>query len=168
MEGQRLVVGEGAFLGSLMRRVSAFLSLGSGRRHRPSAAGTPRRRPAKRKRATIGGSARLLALRQRMDCAASERREDEVAETRPLRIGIAGALGRMGRAVVGALSRRRADAALVLAFDQPGPTGQTAGAATLGQRRRGIGGCDVVIDFTTAPPRRRWRRRRPRAAARRW
>jgi len=68
------------------------------------------------------------------------------SETRPLRIGIAGALGRMGRAVAAALEGR-ADANVVLAFDQPGTEGQAAGALTLG-RAEDIGGCDVVIDFT--------------------
>lgn len=68
------------------------------------------------------------------------------SETRPLRIGIAGALGRMGRAVAATLEGR-AEATLVLAFDQPGTEGQQAGALTLG-RAEDIGGCDVVIDFT--------------------
>ncbi len=68
------------------------------------------------------------------------------SETKPLRIGIAGALGQMGRAVAAAL-QGRADAELVLAFDQPGTEGQSAGALTLG-RADDIGACDVVIDFT--------------------
>jgi len=68
------------------------------------------------------------------------------SETGPLRIGIAGALGRMGRAVAATLEGR-GDAAVVLAFDQPGTAGQSAGALTLG-RVEDIGACDVVIDFT--------------------
>jgi 4-hydroxy-tetrahydrodipicolinate reductase len=63
-----------------------------------------------------------------------------------LRVGIAGAMGRMGRAVAAALDGR-ADASIVLAFDQPGTAGQRVGALTLG-RPEDIGGCDVVIDFT--------------------
>ncbi len=69
------------------------------------------------------------------------------SETKPLKIGIAGALGRMGRAVAAALEGR-ADAQIALAFDQPGTEGQSAGALALG-RADDIGGCDVVIDFTT-------------------
>ncbi len=68
------------------------------------------------------------------------------SETRRPRIGIAGALGRMGRAVAAALEGR-ADAVVVLAFDQPGTEGETAGVLTLG-RVGDIGDCDVVIDFT--------------------
>jgi 4-hydroxy-tetrahydrodipicolinate reductase len=68
------------------------------------------------------------------------------SETKPLKIGIAGALGRMGRAVAAALEGR-ADAQIALAFDQPGTEGQSAGALALG-RADDIGGCDVVIDFT--------------------
>src|ERR1700744_1977804 len=63
-----------------------------------------------------------------------------------LRVGIAGAMGRMGRAVAAALDGR-ADASIVLAFDQPGTAGQPAGGLTLG-RAEDIGACDVVIDFT--------------------
>ena len=65
---------------------------------------------------------------------------------RPLKVGLAGALGRMGRALAAALEGR-ADAEIVLAFDQPGTEGQSAGALTLGGAGD-IGGCDVVIDFT--------------------
>src|SRR5580704_12150867 len=68
------------------------------------------------------------------------------SEDKPLNIGIAGALGRMGRAVALALEGR-ADARVVLAFDQPGSEGQHAGALTLG-RADDLGACDVVIDFT--------------------
>ena len=52
----------------------------------------------------------------------------------------------MGRAVAAALEAR-ADAAVVLAFDQPGTEGQSAGGLTLA-RADEIGACDVVIDFT--------------------
>jgi 4-hydroxy-tetrahydrodipicolinate reductase len=64
----------------------------------------------------------------------------------PLKVGIAGALGRMGQALTAALEGR-ADAKVVLAFDRPGTEGESAGALTLG-RPGDIGGCDVVIDFT--------------------
>jgi 4-hydroxy-tetrahydrodipicolinate reductase len=68
------------------------------------------------------------------------------SDTKPLRIGIAGALGRMGRAVAAALEGR-GDARVVLAFDKPGTEGETAGGLTLG-RVEDFGDCDVVIDFT--------------------
>jgi 4-hydroxy-tetrahydrodipicolinate reductase len=64
----------------------------------------------------------------------------------PLKVGIAGALGRMGRAVAATLEGR-ADAAVVLAFDRPGTEGEAAGGLTLG-RADDVAGCDVVIDFT--------------------
>jgi 4-hydroxy-tetrahydrodipicolinate reductase len=68
------------------------------------------------------------------------------SETKPLKIGIAGAFGRMGRAVAAALEGR-ADAVVVLAFDQPGSEGRSAGALRL-SRADDVGACDVVIDFT--------------------
>ncbi len=68
------------------------------------------------------------------------------SENKPLKVGVAGALGRMGRAVAAALEGR-ADAAVVLAFDLPGTEGQTAGALTLA-RADDVDACDVVIDFT--------------------
>jgi 4-hydroxy-tetrahydrodipicolinate reductase len=67
--------------------------------------------------------------------------------TTPLKIGIAGALGRMGQALAATLAGR-AGAEVVLAFDRPGTEGERAGGLTLG-RPEDIGGCDVVIDFTT-------------------
>ena len=70
------------------------------------------------------------------------------AHAAPLRIGIAGALGRMGRAVAEA-TEGRAGLALAAAFDRPGTEGQALGQLTLA----GLGAalaCDVVIDFSTA------------------
>jgi 4-hydroxy-tetrahydrodipicolinate reductase len=64
----------------------------------------------------------------------------------PLKIGVAGALGRMGRAIGTALEGRP-DAALTLAFDRPGTEGEAWGALTLA-RADDAAGCDVVIDFT--------------------
>ncbi|HXQ16980.1 MAG TPA: 4-hydroxy-tetrahydrodipicolinate reductase [Caulobacteraceae bacterium] len=65
----------------------------------------------------------------------------------PLRIGIAGALGRMGRAIAATLEGRP-DAAVTLGFDAPGTEGQPWLAATLGGPQDAAS-CDVVIDFTT-------------------
>jgi 4-hydroxy-tetrahydrodipicolinate reductase len=65
----------------------------------------------------------------------------------PLRIGIAGALGRMGGAIAAALDGR-SDASLTLGFDRPGTEGQPWRSATLGAPQD-AGECDVVIDFTT-------------------
>ena len=69
------------------------------------------------------------------------------SDSKPLRVGIAGALGRMGRAVAAALEGR-ADAEVALAFDRPGSEGERVGALTLG-RADAADGCDVVIAFTT-------------------
>ena len=68
--------------------------------------------------------------------------------TAPVRIGLAGALGRMGRAIAGALEGR-AGARLVLAFDRPGTEGKPLGALKLGTAAD-VAGCDVAIDFSTA------------------
>jgi 4-hydroxy-tetrahydrodipicolinate reductase len=65
----------------------------------------------------------------------------------PLRIGIAGALGRMGRAI-GAVLDGRADAMVAAAFDKPGTEGQAWGAMALGGAQDAAL-CDVLVDFTT-------------------
>jgi 4-hydroxy-tetrahydrodipicolinate reductase len=65
----------------------------------------------------------------------------------PVRVGLSGALGRMGRAIAGALEGRP-DAKLVVAFDRPGTEGRAYGALKLGAAAD-IGKCDVAIDFST-------------------
>ncbi len=66
----------------------------------------------------------------------------------PLKVGIAGASGRMGRAVAGVIAGRD-DLALAAAFDRPGTEGQVVGGVTLGAMA-GAAACDVVIDFSSA------------------
>lgn len=65
-----------------------------------------------------------------------------------LRVGLSGALGRMGRALAAALEGR-SDASVAVAFDRPGTEGQAFGGVTLG-RPQDAAGCDVVIDFSVA------------------
>jgi 4-hydroxy-tetrahydrodipicolinate reductase len=65
----------------------------------------------------------------------------------PTRIGLAGALGRMGRAIVAAVEGQ-ADAMVVAGFDLPGTEGQPWRASALGGPQDAAR-CDVVIDFTT-------------------
>ena len=67
--------------------------------------------------------------------------------TQPLRIGIAGALGRMGRAIAAALEGR-SDAAVTVGFDTPGTEGQPWLASSLGGPQDAAN-CDVLVDFTT-------------------
>ena len=64
----------------------------------------------------------------------------------PLRIGIAGALGRMGRAVATVLEGRD-DVQLTVVFDRPGTEGERLDGLTLGVMQD-VGACDVAIDFT--------------------
>ncbi|HEY3797932.1 MAG TPA: 4-hydroxy-tetrahydrodipicolinate reductase [Caulobacteraceae bacterium] len=68
--------------------------------------------------------------------------------TERLKIGIAGGLGRMGRAVT-ELVEPRADAVIAAVFNGPGTVGQVIGAYTLGTPADAAL-CDVVIDFSTA------------------
>ena len=72
---------------------------------------------------------------------------DRAATT--LRIGVAGALGRMGKAVA-ALLAESADVAIAAAFDRPGSDGERAGALTLVGREAALARCDVVIDFSSS------------------
>jgi 4-hydroxy-tetrahydrodipicolinate reductase len=67
----------------------------------------------------------------------------------PLRIGIAGALGHMGRAVTKVLEAR-ADAVVAAAFDRPGTEGSSVDGRNLGSPGDAAR-CDVVIDFTVPP-----------------
>src|SRR5262245_18193341 len=57
-------------------------------------------------------------------------------------IGIAGALGRMGRAVAAVLEGRK-DTALVARFGRPGSTGDGLTSA-----EGALEACDVIVDFT--------------------
>jgi 4-hydroxy-tetrahydrodipicolinate reductase len=63
-----------------------------------------------------------------------------------LRIGIAGALGHMGRAVARVLEGKHG-VAVTAAFDRPGTEGQQVDALRLGAAADAAR-CDVVIDFT--------------------
>jgi 4-hydroxy-tetrahydrodipicolinate reductase len=67
----------------------------------------------------------------------------------PVRIGIAGALGRMGRAVEAVVAARD-DVRLAARFDRPGsadPAG--AGGLPLSDFETAASACDVIVDFTT-------------------
>lgn len=67
----------------------------------------------------------------------------ETPLTAPIRIAIAGALGRMGQAIA-AVVEARDDVVLVARFDRPDVTGEG-----LVSRDEALAACDVVIDFTT-------------------
>lgn len=67
----------------------------------------------------------------------------------PLRIGLAGALGRMGQAVAAMIADRR-DAVLAAVCDRPDQTGKPLGSLTLTTPEAMLAGCDVAIDFSTA------------------
>ena len=62
----------------------------------------------------------------------------------PLRIAVAGALGRMGRAVAQAVAARE-DLALAALFARPGSVGEGLVAMDAA-----LAACDVVVDFSTA------------------
>jgi 4-hydroxy-tetrahydrodipicolinate reductase len=64
--------------------------------------------------------------------------------TTPVRIAVAGALGRMGQ-VVAAIVEARPDTTLAARFDRPGTEGQHGLVA----QAEAIAAADVVIDFTT-------------------
>ena len=68
--------------------------------------------------------------------------------TQPLRIGVGGALGRMGQVVTGMVGAR-ADAVLAGLFDRPGSAGEAAGSHVLAEAADVLAASDVVIDFST-------------------
>jgi 4-hydroxy-tetrahydrodipicolinate reductase len=68
--------------------------------------------------------------------------------TAALRIGVGGALGRMGRAVI-ALARARAGVTLVGRFDRPDATDEAGEPPALTMLSEVLGASDVVVDFST-------------------
>jgi len=70
------------------------------------------------------------------------------ADRAPLKVGVAGAAGRMGQAII-ALIEQRPEIELAAAFGRPGAEGRPAGAIVLGERADAAA-CDVVIDVSTA------------------
>jgi 4-hydroxy-tetrahydrodipicolinate reductase len=68
----------------------------------------------------------------------------------PIRIGVGGALGRMGRAIVSA-AREREDVTVSLVFDRPELAGQSVEgfAAPLRDAAAAVAECEVIIDFST-------------------
>jgi 4-hydroxy-tetrahydrodipicolinate reductase len=66
----------------------------------------------------------------------------------PVRIGVAGAIGRMGRAVTKGVEARD-DAVLSALFDRPELAGQTIDGLTLATMDAAVAASDVIIDFTT-------------------
>jgi 4-hydroxy-tetrahydrodipicolinate reductase len=64
-----------------------------------------------------------------------------------IRIGVAGALGRMGRAMAQTIGARD-DAEIAALFDRPGTEDQAIGERVLVTADEAAGLCDVLIDFT--------------------
>lgn len=69
---------------------------------------------------------------------------------RTLTVGVAGALGHMGRAVA-ALVQARPGMTLGPLFDRPEMDGQTEQGLKLASAAEAMAACDVIVDFTTAP-----------------
>ena len=65
-----------------------------------------------------------------------------------IRIGVAGALGRMGRALT-ELADARSDVEIAALFGRLELAGQALGERSLVTADAALGGCEVVIDFTT-------------------
>ena len=65
----------------------------------------------------------------------------------PRRIGICGAMGRMGAAMARMLEGRD-DLRITAVFDRPGTEGQSLDGRTLVTPEAAVGVCDVVVDFT--------------------
>lgn len=68
-------------------------------------------------------------------------------ETERLKIGVAGALGRMGRAIIANVAARD-DAIVAAAFDQPSRQGEALDGLVLGDLDAALAASDVVIDFS--------------------
>ncbi len=68
--------------------------------------------------------------------------------TKALKIGVGGALGRMGRAVA-SIARSREGVVLAGGFDRPDIADEAPGAAPLGSREQILAASDVIVDFST-------------------
>ena len=66
-----------------------------------------------------------------------------------IRIGVAGALGRMGAAIE-ALARERSDMVLAARWDRPGAIDEAQVAPPLASPKDALAVCDVILDFSTA------------------
>jgi 4-hydroxy-tetrahydrodipicolinate reductase len=64
-----------------------------------------------------------------------------------IRIGVAGALGRMGKAVAAAVQTRQG-LELVALFDRAGTEGQVVDGRPLATRAQALDACQVIVDFT--------------------
>ena len=71
-----------------------------------------------------------------------------MADIRPIRIGISGALGRMGRALAEVVDGAP-DMQVAALFDRPETAGQEVSGRTLMRIEEGLPFCDAVIDFST-------------------
>ena len=71
-----------------------------------------------------------------------------MAEAGRIRIGVAGALGRMGKVVAG-LVEARPELELTALFDRPDAAGQVVDGRTLLDASAALGACQVIIDFST-------------------
>ncbi|HZL00927.1 MAG TPA: 4-hydroxy-tetrahydrodipicolinate reductase [Caulobacteraceae bacterium] len=68
---------------------------------------------------------------------------------RPIRLGVAGALGAMGSAVATVIAARE-DVRLAALFDRPGSRGDGRHGLDLTTVQGALAECDVIIDFSTA------------------
>jgi 4-hydroxy-tetrahydrodipicolinate reductase len=73
-----------------------------------------------------------------------------MTEGSQIKIGVAGALGRMGRAVAAAVDARPG-LTLSALFDHVGAEGASVDGRTLVSRDQALALCDIVIDFTVGP-----------------
>ena len=65
-----------------------------------------------------------------------------------IRIGVAGAMGRMGRVVAG-LVAERPDLELAALFDRPGTAGESVDGRRLVEAGAALDACEVIVDFST-------------------
>lgn len=74
----------------------------------------------------------------------------ETAARSPVRLAVAGALGRMGQAILAVAAQRAAQVQVTALAGRPGTEGQETGGLKLVSPEAALGMADVLVDFSTA------------------
>jgi 4-hydroxy-tetrahydrodipicolinate reductase len=90
----------------------------------------------------------IVSQQPRFQTAETEHQQKAMTAIIPIKIGVSGALGRMGAAVC-AFAEQKGDVEISALFDRPDLVGRTAHGHALVSMVDAIQACDVIVDFST-------------------